>query len=164
MEFVREGLLAIERSGLGNVVRDLGGWGYALINLSHILGIAILFGAVLLLDLRLLGWRRQIPLDAIASVTLPLVKSGFLLAAVSGTCMLSANASDYINNPFLLIKFGVLVVALINAYLVRQIPAWQTRRQIEPSGSESVVLARAGFVSLACWITVIAAGRLIAYW
>lgn len=164
MEFVSEWLLVIEQSDLGNGVRNLGGWGYALINLSHILGIAILFGAVLLLDLRLLGWRRQIPLDAVASVTLPLVKSGFLLAVVSGTCMLSANASDYISNPFLLIKFGALVVALINVYLVRQIPAWQTRRQIEPSGSENGVLARAGFVSLVCWITVIVAGRLIAYW
>lgn len=164
MEFLRDWLLAIERSALGNAVRDLGGWGYALINLTHILGIAILFGSVLLLDLRLLGWRRQIPLDAIASSTLPLMKFGFVIAATSGICLLSANASEYAGNPFLLIKFFALLLALINAYLIRQIPAWQTRRQIEPIGSENKLLARVGFVSLACWLTVIAAGRLIAYW
>lgn len=164
MEFLREWLLAIEQSALGNAVRDLGGWGYALINLTHILGIAILFGSILLLDLRLLGWRRRIPLDAIASSTLPLVKFGFALAIASGICLLSANASDYAGNPFLLIKFFALLLALVNAYLIRQVPAWQTRRQIDPGISESRALARAGFVSLACWLTVIAAGRLIAYW
>src|SRR6187402_2214372 len=103
MEFLRELLLAIEQSALGNAVRDLGGWGYALINLTHILGIAILFGSALLLDLRLLGWRRQIPLDAITSSTLPLMKFGFVIAATSGICLLSANASEYAGNPFLLI-------------------------------------------------------------
>jgi hypothetical protein len=163
MESLREWLLAIEQSALGNAVRDLGGWGYALINLTHILGIAILFGSILLLDLRLLGWRRQIPLDAIASATLPLAKFGFALAVASGICLLSANASGYAGNPFLLIKFFALLSALINAYLIRQIPAWKTRRQIDPGGNEKRALARSGFVSLACWLTVIAAGRLIAY-
>src|SRR6187431_750411 len=110
MESLREWLLAIEQSALGNAVRDLGGWGYALINLTHILGIAILFGSILLLDLRLLGWRRQIPLDAIASATLPLAKFGFALAVASGICLLSANASEYIGNPFLLIKFFALLL------------------------------------------------------
>jgi hypothetical protein len=164
MEVLSEWLLAIEQSALGSVVRDLGGWGYAFINLVHILGIAILFGSVLLLDLRLLGWRRQIPLDAISSSTLPLVKFGFVVSTTSGICLLSANASDYVGNPFLLIKFLALVLALVNAYLIRQSPAWQTRRQIEPIGSENRVLARAGLVSLACWLTVIVAGRFIAYW
>lgn len=164
MESLREWLLAIEQSDLGNTVRDLGGWGYALINLTHILGIATLFGSILLLDLRLLGWRRQIPLDAIASSTLPLAKFGFALAVTSGICLLAANAGEYAGNPFLLIKFFALLLALFNAYLIRQIPAWKTRRQIEPIGSENKLLARAGFVSLVCWLTVIAAGRLIAYW
>jgi len=164
MELLSSWLLAIEQSALGNAVRDLGGWGYALINLTHILGIAILFGSVLLLDLRLIGWRRQIPLDAITSATLPLVKFGFAIAVVSGVCLLSANASEYAGNPFLLIKFIALLLALINAYVIRLIPAWKTRHKIEPGGRESSVLARAGFVSLACWLTVVAAGRLIAYW
>lgn len=164
MEALSDWLLVLEQSALGNAVRDLGGWGYAFINLSHLLGISILFGSVLLLDLRLLGWRRQIPLDAIATVTLPLAKLGFVIVVVSGVCMLSANASDYIANPFLLIKFVALLLALINAYVIRQVPAWQARRQSEPIGSENSVLALAGFVSLACWLTVVVAGRLIAYW
>ncbi|HEY0893181.1 MAG TPA: DUF6644 family protein [Cellvibrio sp.] len=164
MNTLSDWLLAIEQSALGNAVRDLGGWGYALINLTHILGVAVLFGSVLILDLRLLGWRRQIPLDAIASSTLPLVKFGFVIAVASGIGLLSANASDYAANPFLLIKFIALVLTLVNAYLIRQIPAWQARRQIEPIGSENSVLARAGLASLACWLAVIAAGRLIAYW
>ena len=164
MQSLGEWLLAIEQSALGNAVRDLGGWGYALINLTHILGIAVLFGSVLLLDLRLMGWRRQIPLDVISSSTLPLAKLGFVVAIASGICLLSANASDYTGNPFLVIKFLALVLALINAYLIRQNPVWKALHQIEPTGSKNSALVRAGFISLMCWLTVITAGRLIAYW
>ena len=157
-------LVAVEQSALGNSVRDLGGWGYAFINLAHILGITILFGAILLLDLRLIGWKRHLPLDAILVTTLPLAKIGFFIAVVSGICLISANATEYIGNPFLLIKFLALVLALINAWYVRRLSVWLARGQAEPGGREKIHLARAGFVSLICWLTVISAGRLIAYW
>jgi len=46
-------------SALGHFMRESGPWTYAIVNLAHILGIAALFGAVLIIDLRLLGvWRR----------------------------------------------------------------------------------------------------------
>lgn len=159
------GLLTdVQASSLGVAVRGLGGWGYAVLNLFHLLGIAILFGSVLLLDLRLLGWRRQIALAFVTSLTLPLAVLGFLLAVVTGICLLSANASDYIGNPFLLIKFFSLLLALVNAWWASQLPAWKNRQHTEPPGNERLVLARAGFVSLVCWSAVVTAGRLIGYW
>ena len=46
----------LEGSALGHVMRDNGVWFYGIINLAHILGVAILFGSVVILDLRLLGF------------------------------------------------------------------------------------------------------------
>lgn len=157
-------LTEFQSSPLGVTVRGLGGWGYAVINLFHLLGVAVLGGAVLLMDLRLMGWRRHIPLEYVTTLALPIAISGFFLAAITGIFLLSVNASDYADNPFLAIKFFGLLLALANAWWAHQIPAWKSRRQMEPTGSGNAALARAGFGSLVCWILVISAGRLIGYW
>ena len=48
----------LEMSALGVAMRETGVWTYALVNLGHIFGISLLFGAIVVLDLRLLGfWR-----------------------------------------------------------------------------------------------------------
>jgi hypothetical protein len=54
-------LASIEASPLGRMMRESGPWTYAVVNLAHILGIASLFGAILVLDLRLLGVGRNRP-------------------------------------------------------------------------------------------------------
>ena len=46
----------LEGSALGHAMRDNGVWFYGIINLTHILGVATLFGSVAILDLRLLGF------------------------------------------------------------------------------------------------------------
>ena len=157
-------LIAAEKSALGVAIRDLGTWSYALINLVHIFSIAAVFGAMLILDLCLLGWRRHINLADLSATTLPIAVTGFVGAVISGVCMLSVNASEYIGNPFLVIKFGALLLALINAAIIRFIPAWKFRAVHEPQGRAKLVLACFGLVSLLCWITVVSAGRMIAYW
>ena len=86
-------------------MRSMGVWSYGLFNLAHILGISTLFGSILVLDLRLVGLWRRIGLDTISTPALPLAAVGFTLATLSGICMITANAIDYIGNPFLLIKF-----------------------------------------------------------
>ncbi len=157
-------LLEIEASPVGNAVRELGGWGYAWINLVHLLSIATLFGAIMILDLRLLGWRAHISLADVSALTLPFALIGFSGAVLSGICLLSANASEYQGNPLLLIKFVALFFALINAGIVRRIPAWQARTSLEPHEHSKILLTTCGAISLVLWLTVIIAGRMIAYW
>lgn len=157
-------LPAIERSALGEAIRSLGVWSYAAINLVHILSVAILLGAILILDFRLLGWRRHINLGDIAAVTLPFALAGFFGAVISGICMLSVNASEYAGNPFLIIKFTALFLALANALVIRYIPAWKLRGSHLPTKRDRVLLATFGLVSLISWLTVVGAGRMIAYW
>jgi hypothetical protein len=53
---------------------------------------------------------------------------------------------------------------LINVLALRLSPAWQARRQRELSRRELRQLSLMGGLSLACWLTAITAGRMIAYW
>jgi hypothetical protein len=154
----------LESSALGHAVRGAGIWAYGVANLIHILGVTTLFGAVLILDLRLLGLWRRAPLAAIAAPTVPLAAVGFAVAVASGACLIVTNASEYIGNPFLLIKFPAIGLGLVNAAVLAFVPAWRARRTRELAPRERRLLAAFGGVSLACWLTAIAAGRLIGYW
>lgn len=154
----------LEGSTLGELLRGSGVWTYGLINLAHITGIATLFGSVLLLDLKLLGAWRGLPLATLARPTIPLAAVGFTLAALAGFCMLSFNGSEYVGNPFLLIKFSAIGLGLLNALVVSRLPAWRERASREPTATQRRQLAVAGGVSLVSWIAALAAGRMIGYW
>lgn len=154
----------LEKSALSEAIRSLGTWSYAVINLVHILSVAILLGAIFILDLRLLGWRRHINFGDVSAMTLPFAWVGFFGAVVSGICMLSVNASEYVGNPFLIIKFAALFIVLLNAFLISKVSVWKLRSGVVPTGRTNIVLAAFGLVSLLCWLTVASAGRMIAYW
>ena len=154
----------IEASSLGRLVRDTGPWGYALVNLTHVLGVSALFGSILVLDLRLIGLWRRVPIAPLAAAVTPVAGAGFALAAMSGAALLAATATDYAGNLFLLIKFPAIGIGLVNVLLLRRLPAWQARGSRELSPRETRQLAAFGGVSLASWLTAVAAGRLIAYW
>ncbi len=159
------GLLAwLETSALGHAMRETGPWTYGLVNLAHIIGIATLFGPVLALDLRLLGVWRHVPLATLSDVLVPIARTGFAIAACAGLAMLSANASEYAGNPFLLIKFPAIALALINVALLDRDRAWRARHTRDLSDIEARHLAVLGGVSLTCWTTALAAGRMIGYW
>jgi hypothetical protein len=157
-------LTALEGSAFAEWLRSSGVWTYGLINLGHIAGIGTLFGSVLILDLKLLGLWRDLRLADVARITVPLGVAGFVVAAVCGFCMLCFNGTEYIGNPFLLLKFPAIALALINALLVSRMPAWQQKASREASVSERRLLMLAGGVSLTAWLTALAAGRMIGYW
>src|SRR6266496_2953619 len=98
----------LQHSAIGHAMRESGVWTYAIVNLAHILGIATLFGAVLVLDLRLLGVWRNVALQAIAQPVVPVAAAGFIVAASSGICLLATKATEYVGNPFLYIKFPAI--------------------------------------------------------
>ena len=154
----------MESSALGVLMRESGVWTYGVVNLGHILGISTLFGSLLILDLHLLGLWRRVPLAALSRATVPVAQVGFTLAAVSGICMVSTNGTEYIGNPFLLIKFPAIGLGLINVGVLSRLPAWRARDQRELTHAEHRHLAIAGGLSLACWLTALSAGRMIGYW
>lgn len=155
----------IEGSALGETMRGLGVWSYGVFNLAHILGISTLFGSMLIVDLRLLGVWRQIPLGSIARPTIALAIVGFLVAVSSGICMITTNAIDYLGNPFLYIKFPAIALGVANAIALSSSAVWKKACATEEvSLREQRRLALAGGASLVCWLTAIGSGRMIGYW
>ena len=154
----------MQASALGHFMRESGPWTYAIVNLLHILGVASLFGAVVILDLRLMGVWRGTPLAALAEAAAPVAAFGFALAATSGIGLLATKATEYIGNPFLYIKFPAVAIGVVNALVLHFSPAWHARGRRELSQRENRQLAWMGGTSLACWLTAIGAGRMIAYW
>jgi len=154
----------LEGSALGHAMRGAGVWSYGVANLIHILGVATLFGSILVLDLRLLGLWARAPLAVIAAPTVPLAAMGFTIAVLSGACLISTNATEYIGNPFLLIKFLAIGLGLLNAVALSAAAAWRERGAREPNPRERRRLAIYGGLSIASWLTALSAGRMIGYW
>jgi len=155
----------LEGSAFAEALRGLGIWTYGLLNLAHILGIATLFGAVMVLDLRLIGAWKKVPAVHLIRPTVPLAVGGFLLAATSGVMMLSFNTTEYHGNPFLYAKFPVIVFGLLNVAAVQRLGAWRRAVAGEaPMPGDSGVLRACGGLSLLTWTVVVACGRMIGYW
>lgn len=135
----------------------LSSWGYAAVNTLHVVGIALLFGAIVPLDLRLAGWRRgDASLAALSRLLLPVCKFGLVLAALTGFLLFAADARAYAASPFFQAKLAVIAAALLNAGLLRRVN-WHAPRL---SGRR---LAAAGAASLLLWLAAIGLGRWIAY-
>jgi hypothetical protein len=145
-------------------MRQSGPWTYGLVNLAHILGVSTFFGSILVLDLHLVGIWRRTPLAALSRATVPVSKVGFAVAATTGVCLLSSNATEYVNNPFFLIKFPAITLGLLNVWRISRLPGWKARGARDLSVVEERQLALFGGISLACWLTAISCGRMIGYW
>ena len=154
----------LESSPLGIFMRGTGPWTYPVVNVIHIFGVATLFGAVLVLDLRLLGAWRRAPLPPITTIAAPIAMAGFALAATSGVFLLAANAGEYENNPVLLVKFLAIGLGLVNAVALRRTTAWRVHTTRDLTPTEARRLQLMGGVSLVSWLTAVGAGRLIGYW
>jgi hypothetical protein len=70
-------------------------WGYAAVNTTHVLGIALLVGAILPLDLRLLGFWRSVGLESLARVLVPVAATGLCLAIATGAFLFIMRADEY---------------------------------------------------------------------
>lgn len=157
---------ALEASGLGRAMREWL-WLYPSVEIVHIVGIALLFGSIAVLDLRLLGLTRSIPVRTLARHVLPWTAGSFLLIIPSGLLMFTAHATEFIDSPVFLLKMGLILAAGLNAALFhtvtfRTADVWDSEemRKLAPPPSARA----AGAFSLLVWISVIACGRLLAYY
>ncbi len=133
---------------------------YLLVNAAHILSIGMLFGAILALDLRLLGLARAVPLPLIAPYLSRLAGTGLALAIVTGLCLFSVRPVEYAANPAFLWKLGLIGLGLLNVLTVHYSSGWTA---VLGSGSISPSLRISAAVSLATWTSAVIAGRWIGF-
>jgi len=156
---------ALEASGLGQAMRQWL-WLYPTVETIHIVGIGLLFGSIAVLDLRLLGFSRSFPVKKLASHVLPWTLGSFLLIIPSGFLMFTAHATEFIDSEVFLLKMGLILAGGVNAGIFhttvfRSADVWDSEemRKLPPPPSVRAFAA----ISLLLWISVIACGRLLAY-
>jgi hypothetical protein len=138
-------------------------WIYPLVNTLHILGVALLIGSVVVLDLRLLGLWRRVPASALAAVLGPTAIVGFGLAASAGALLFIARAADYAPLWLFQVKMGLLVLALVNGVAVLRAGAWRRLRDGQGDTPIPASLRTLAATSLILWLAVMTFGRLVGY-
>lgn len=152
---------ALEGSGIGRVLRE-SLWAYPAAETLHIIGLATLFGSVLIVDLRLLGINRGLSVSRLAWHALPWTVGAFLLVMVTGLLMFTAHASDLLDNRVFMLKMGLIGASGLNAALLHtgamsKVLAWDVN--VMPPMRARI----AAMLSIVLWVIVIACGRMLAY-
>jgi hypothetical protein len=152
--------MALEQSAFGFTIRS-SALLYPLANVAHIIGAILLVGPIMMLDLRLLGLSRRIPLRLMAQHLLPWAIFGLLIMLVSGFLLFTAEATAYAINPVFQLKAALIVAGILNAVVFELL----ARRNWRDWENYTVPLfpRLLALVSLINWLLVAVAGRLIAY-
>ncbi|MDQ8730378.1 DUF6644 family protein [Bradyrhizobium sp. LHD-71] len=153
--------VALEASGLGAAIRQ-STWAYMVANVVHILALMAFAGAIVVMDLRMMGvfaatspgfilrWARWAAVAAFAGLVL------------SGLVLFTAEASHVVLNRIFQIKIGLIALGLANilAFEVWVTPNVQNLPPATPLPAPALPIA---IISLSIWFCVAACGRLIAY-
>ena len=134
-------------------------WGWPIAEIVHFTGLCLLIGAVGTFDLRMMGFARGISLPALHRLV-PFGVLGFLLSAGSGFLFVVTSPDQYLYNPAWQVKMALLAFAGLNMLLFYL----TTSRRLKLLGPDDPppLAARAfAAVSLASWLGVIMAGRVI---
>ena len=129
-------------------------WAYPVLEIVHIVGIALLLGNLVLFELRAFGLGAALPADGVARLALPLALGGFALAAASGLAMFASQPGDLIANRWFVVKMGLVMLAGLNAAMFH---ARGGVMKLDATAKAQTLL------SLGLWVAVITCGRWIAY-
>jgi hypothetical protein len=136
---------------------------FPLLESVHVIGLALVFGTIAVIDLRLLGKASSHrPFQRMTSDILKWTVAAFAVTAVTGALMFTANAVVYFNNTYFRIKVALLVLAGLNVLMFeltarRTVHQWDRSPLAPPAGRVVAI------VSLVVWVAVIFAGRMIGF-
>jgi hypothetical protein len=125
---------------------------HALFRVAHILSMAIFFGSILLLDLRLFGLSRDLALRQFAPHVLPWTYASFCVAMVSGAVLFLFDPIQIGSHTWFLPKLILIGLGVLNAAIFRR-GAWD--RALGGSGAMPPAARAAGAISATVWIAVL---------
>lgn len=150
----------MSESWLGHAARDLF-WVFPAAEIVHFFGLCLLFGAMLLIDLRLLGFARSVSIKRVMAF-IPIAGIGLVLNTLSGIVFLCAYPENYWPSTAFRIKLLAIAIGGLNALWFK----WAEAPQIERMADDAVGTGRIKFVallSLTVWVVVIILGRFLPY-
>jgi hypothetical protein len=152
----------IERTPFAAAMRN-SAWLFDITETTHTLGIVLVAGTIMLVDLRLLGFGlKREPVTEVIGRIVPWTLSGFALMFFTGAWLFASEARKLYHSPIFRIKLLLLALAGLNALIFhltvyRSAAGWKDDEPLPPRAR------LAGILSLLLWISIIAAGRSIAY-
>lgn len=150
-----EGLLAgLEASQLSAALRR-SLWLYPMVNLAHLAGLVMLVGGIGIIDLRVLGLGRSLPLRPLSRFLTPIGIAGLVMLVLSGAVMFSAEPVGLGGSRLFQVKMALVILGVVNALAYRRMFGGEDRTPVPAR-----VMAAA---SLAIWLTAAGLGRWVGY-
>ena len=133
-------------------------WAYPTVLTLHTIGMMVLVGAAAMVDLRMLGFGRAIPLRSMGTL-FTVIWGGLIVNGVTGTMLFVADATKRGTSTIFLVKLLLIAVGVVTVVLLR-------RSVYAGSGEPVTVSGQAKWLaigSLLAWVAVVTVGRLLAY-
>jgi hypothetical protein len=149
----------LQFSPLGSFVAETL-WAYPTFETLHVMGMALLVGVLGLTNLRVLGYKPELPLIGTRQL-LPLAWFGFTVNLVTGLALFASDAVYFFNSWTFRVKLLLIVLGGINAAILSHSLFRDARDGADvelPAGVRWVAIS-----SLVFWVGAILAGRLVAY-
>lgn len=137
-------------------------WLYPAVEITHIIGFAVLVGSAFLFDLRLLGLARKLPVKESVHHFILWARISFAVVLPSGLTLFMVDATSIGMNTAFRVKLILILLAGFNAavfhfFTLRTVDDWNINKM------PPVAARIAGILSILLWFSVITCGRLIAY-
>ena len=136
-------------------------WLWPVLEIFHFIGLSLLFGALLLVDLRLLGFLRMLEAGLLQRLT-PLVWIGFLINLVTGLLFFIGDPLRYAVNIGFQLKMLLILAAGLNV-LAYQLQVRPLLSDWGAGPSTTPTTRTVAFASLLIWTAILLLGRLIPY-
>ena len=152
----------LQATGLAASIRD-SLFLFPLLESAHVIGLALVFGTIAVIDLRLLGVASaERSFRRMASDILKWTWASFALTAVTGALMFITNATVYFHNTAFRVKILLLVLAGLNM-LVFELTAGKTIHRWDNAPTAPPIGRTIATLSIVLWIAIIFAGRIIGF-
>lgn len=129
---------------------------YPLARFVHLLGVALMVGSLIVLDLKVLCGTQVRNVRRLHAQVIPFVVTGLVLAVAAGITLFAVQPEALLENGALRIKLGLLAAGLLNAMWFER--AWRRTRSIGVSTRTSAAL------SVFVWVLVVGVSTWIPYW
>jgi hypothetical protein len=136
-------------------------WAWPISETLHFIGLALLIGIIAPLDVRLMGFMKNVPIAALKSLV-PWAVLGFVINLVTGLLFFIGTPEQYMANESWWLKVLFLIIAGVNMLLFE---TTQRSRMfaLAPGAPTPVVFRVIGSVSLASWLMVLYWGRMLPF-
>lgn len=136
-------------------------WSWPALETLHFFGMCLLFGALIVMDLRLIGWEKAAAVVDTDKLY-PIALAGFGINLLTGIIFLFGDPNRYFINISFQIKMGLVFLAGLN-FLYYKFKVEHMLASVGPGDDTPPVAKVVGATSLVLWLGVLAYGRLIPY-